>query len=89
MKKYSKAILWVLIGLVVFFAVVAIPALGRIAISGEDLSAAALFAQTTPTPVLEDVSEIGSTDGIIMVGVFIVLIVVMPVVLSKKSWSDT
>jgi hypothetical protein len=43
--------------------------------------------QGTATPeVTENGSEIGSTDGIVLMGIIIVMIVVLPVLLRRKSW---
>jgi hypothetical protein len=39
----------------------------------------------TPTPVGQAASEIGSTDGILLMGVVIVLIVTLPLVFRKKG----
>jgi len=36
--------------------------------------------------LVEGVSEIGSTDGIIILGGVIVLIVIVPIVLYRKAW---
>ena len=38
----------------------------------------------TPTPT-GGISEIGSTDGIVMMGIIIVLIVLLPVLVRRKS----
>ena len=54
-----------------------------------DFSAAAFFQQPTSTPQVEDVSEIGSTDEIIVLGGVIVLIVIVPIFLYRKSWMQT
>ncbi len=54
-----------------------------------DFSAAAFFQQPTSTPQVEDVSEIGSTDEIIVLGGVIALIVVVPILLSRKSWMQS
>ena len=40
--------------------------------------------QATPTPVV-DSSEIGSTNGILIMGIVIVLIVTLPLILHKKK----
>jgi len=46
-----------------------------------------LFLQTTSTPQLEeDRSEIGSTDWITVMSFVIVAIIVIPIVLKRKSW---
>jgi hypothetical protein len=50
---------------------------------------AALFLQPTPTPEPQGVSEIGSTDGIIVMGVVIALIIIIPILLRRKSWMET
>jgi hypothetical protein len=49
-------------------------------------SAAAVFLQTTPTPQSKDLSQIGSTDGIAAMGIFIALIIIIPILLRRKSW---
>ncbi len=53
----------------------------------EKLSVAALAFQVTATPAAEQASEIGSTDGIMLMSVVIVLIVVVPILLRRKSWA--
>lgn len=47
-------------------------------------SAGMMAQQTTPTPLLLNTSEIGSTDGIFVMGIVIVLIVTLPLLLRKK-----
>lgn len=50
---------------------------------------AALFFQTTATPESqEDRSEIGSTDGITLMSFAIVAIIIIPILLQKKHWSE-
>ena len=50
---------------------------------------AALYQSPTVTPQVEDVSEIGSTDEIMVLGGIIVLIVIVPIFLYRKSWMHT
>jgi len=50
--------------------------------------AAAFFIQSTPTPHPKDMSEIGSTDGIAMMGILIALIIIIPILLQRKSWME-
>jgi hypothetical protein len=45
---------------------------------------AGISAQVTSTPALEDNSVIGSTDGILVMGVIIVIIIVTPLVFRRK-----
>jgi len=52
----------------------------------DNLGAAAFFLQPTPTPQPRDLSKIGSTDGIVAMGIFIALIIVIPILLRRKSW---
>lgn len=60
------------------------------AISGSGIhsqSAGSLNLQATVTPVVKSVSEIGSTDWITLVSVVIVLIILVPILILRKSWS--
>jgi hypothetical protein len=54
---------------------------------GSTLAAAAFFLQTTPTPEQVDRSEIGSTDGIVVMGFVLVVIVILPILLRRKAWA--
>jgi len=48
--------------------------------------ATAFFLQATPTPQPKDLSKIGSTDGIAAMGILIALIIIIPILLRRKSW---
>lgn len=48
-------------------------------------AALTLQQETTPTPVLQAADEIGSTDGILLMGVVIVLIVILPLLFHKQE----
>ncbi len=96
MRNFPRSLQGLLIVLVLCFLVLAL----SLAVSAEklasmpqanvDLEAAAFFAQSTATPpAVGDRSEIGSTDGIVIMGVVIVMIVVVPILLRRKSWSDS
>jgi len=55
-----------------------------------DNSGAALLFQTTATPQpQEDRSEIGSTDGITALSFVIVAIIIIPILLQRKSWTQS
>ncbi len=45
----------------------------------------AALHQSTATPQPEDNSKVGSTDGILMMGVVIVLVITLPLALRKKT----
>ncbi len=49
--------------------------------------AAALYQASTPTPIPEAVSQAGSTDGIMLMGVVIVLIVLLPILFRRSTWT--
>jgi hypothetical protein len=50
--------------------------------------ATAFFVQPTSTPQPKDLSEIGSTDGIVIMGFLIVLIVIIPILVRRKAWME-
>ena len=51
-----------------------------------DFSSSIFFQEPTSTPQAEDISEIGSTDGIIVLGGVLVLIVIVPIFFYRKAW---
>lgn len=53
-----------------------------------NFGSAAFFLQPTPTPEPEDLSIIGSTDGIIVMGFIIALIIIIPILVRRKSWME-
>lgn len=60
-------------------------------LSNEKYSTAASFIlQTAPSPPVEaDRSEVGSTDGIVVMGGVIALIILIPIFIQRKSWTQT
>jgi hypothetical protein len=54
-----------------------------------DFGAAVFSMQPTSTPKPDDLSEIGSTDGIVILGILITLIIIVPILLRRKSWLET
>ena len=53
-----------------------------------NLAGTAFFLQPTKTPQPQDLSEIGSTDGIVVMGFVIALIIIIPILLRRKSWLE-
>jgi hypothetical protein len=51
-----------------------------------NIAAAAIYQATTPTPVSSAVSRAGSTDGILAMGVVIVIIVLVPILIRRSLW---
>jgi hypothetical protein len=55
-------------------------------VSAKNLGAASLSMQvTTPTPPAQGVSVVGSTDGIVIMGFVIAIIVTLPVLFHKRK----
>jgi len=76
-----------LIGIGLLLAIVS-AALSQPVSTASSLSAEAAFAaQTTATAPVTDSSQIGSTDGIMLMSVLIVLIIVVPILVRRKNWS--
>ena len=73
-----------LLGIGLLFAVTS-AVLGQPTISAASLSAGALAPQATPTLVPN--SEVGSTDWITLVSIIVVLIIVIPILVRRRSWS--
>lgn len=90
MKYYSRRILFLTAGLLIAIIAAALTH----SIAGQTSQPAtgprpALQLQATATPQpdsQEDKSEIGSTDGIVVMGVVIVLIVAVPIIVRRKHW---
>jgi hypothetical protein len=49
--------------------------------------AASLSQALTPTPIPTAVSRAGSTDGIMLMGVVIVIIILLPILLRRGLWT--
>lgn len=89
MKKLRRSTTVLGIGLMIALFSAALTYVTPPAAMQLDFPAAAFFQQPTSTPQTEDISEIGSTDGIIVLGGVIVLIVLVPIFLYRKSWMHT
>ena len=58
------------------------------ALEGAFGAPAFLILQPTSTPRPKDLSEIGSTDGIVLMGFLIALIIIVPIILRRSSWLE-
>lgn len=54
-------------------------------LTSNSATAGMIVQQATATPLLLNTSEIGSTDGIFVMGIVIVLIVILPLLFRKKQ----
>lgn len=52
-----------------------------------DLRVATLYQAATPTPVAGAVSRAGSTGGIMVMGIIIVIIVLLPILIRRSMWT--
>ena len=89
MKKLMRATIVLGISLMIALFSAALSYVTPPAAMQLNFPAAVFFQQPTSTPQAQDVSEIGSTDGIIILGGVIVLIVLVPIFLYRKSWMHT
>ena len=91
MKKFIRPISILLISLLLALFSVAFTHSNYVE-SGEPSSnsGVALFFQTTSTPHAKaDTSEVGSTDGITIMSFVIVALIVIPIYLQRRHWSQT
>jgi hypothetical protein len=90
MKKFIRTITILIISLLLALAVVAFSGTNSTESSKfAQYSNSAFFFQITATPQpVEDRSEIGSTDGLTLMSLIIVMIIVIPIFLKRKNWSQ-
>ena len=91
MKKLIRPITILIVSLLLALTVVAFSSTSsRQSSKLAEYSGAAFFFQITATPQpQEDRSEIGSTDGLTVMSFIIVMIIVIPLFLKRKSWLQT
>jgi len=91
MKKFMRPVIILMISLLLVFVCVAFSR----SVSAKSAkfvgnTGTALLFQTTTTPQPQaDRSKIGSTDGITVMSFVIVVIIIIPILLQRKSWSQT
>jgi len=89
MKRLIRSAIIILISLTLALTSAAVTHIVLLPGTGNTLSAAAFFLQTTPTPAQADRSEVGSTDDIVVMGFVIVAIVLLPILIRRKAWSHS
>jgi hypothetical protein len=58
----------------------------QVEVSAKNLNTTSLSMKiVTPTPPAQEVSQVGSTDGIVIMGVVLVVIVTVPVLFRRKK----
>ena len=88
MKRFLRPAIIILISLSLALASAAATFIALQPSVGNHISAAAFFLQTTPTPEQVDRSEVGSTDGIVVMGFVLAAIVLLPILLRRRAWSQ-
>ena len=86
MKKFIRPVTIISASLLIALFSAAVTYTAKISGAGYSTTAA-YFLETTPTPpVEEDHSVVGSTDGIVIMGGVITLIVLVPILAKRRSW---
>jgi len=89
MKKFTRilrAAAWIVIwGMLILV----VAAAHRFTSVSSELNEPGYAVQITVTPQPQDNSAIGSTDGIVVLGLLIGIIVITPILLQRKSWSKS
>lgn len=86
MKRFLRPLITLGLGLILALFSASLTYYAPSATQGD--LAAALMIQPTKTPHPQGLSVIGSTDGIVAMGFVIVLIIVIPILLQRKSWME-
>src|SRR5215212_9883273 len=88
MKRFMRPIITIGLGLVLALFSAALTTYSASPATQGNLSAETFSLQSTSTPQPKDHSEIGSTDGIIVMGFIIAVIIILPIALQRKSWVE-
>ena len=88
MKRFFRILIAIVISLAVALYSTALTSTFQPVRQG-NLSAAISFFQPTPTPESVDLSQVGSTDGIVVMGFVIVAIVTLPILIRRKAWKES
>jgi FtsH-binding integral membrane protein len=91
MKRYMRPIITIGLGFSLALFSAALTYTTPPAMQGTFGGATTFFMQSTSTPLPQDqdLSEIGSTDGIVLMGLLIALIVIIPILVRRESWMES
>lgn len=79
-SRSLRPVVWIVLGLTL--------GLVSAAVSGPALAAQPATPTPAPlTPAPQDASVVGSTDGIVLMGIFILLIVLIPLIVERRAWA--
>ncbi len=88
MKMFFRILIAIVISLIVALYSAALTGTFQPAGQGNLSAAMSFFQPTTPTPETVDLSRVGSTDGIVVMGFVIVAIVTLPILIRRKAWKE-
>ena len=86
MKRLTCPVIIITISLLIALLSAAVTYTAKISGAGYSATAALILQVTPTTTVEEDHSVVGSTDGIVIVGGIITLIILVPILARRKSW---
>jgi hypothetical protein len=81
----TKQIIWIASLFSVLVVALVVAVFNQPVVAAQNPHLASISMQITPTLIPQGVSEIGSTDGILLMGFIIVLIVIIPVLVYRKK----
>ncbi len=80
--QFTRIVIWILAGVVVIMTAIAL----TIPTSPPQISAAAAEVIGIDSSDPQDATEVGSTDGIVMLAALIALIITVPIILRWRDW---
>jgi len=84
-QKNIRIAFWIVLGLSVTFASLA---LSRPQPTIQDTNATPTTMADSTSATAEAVDNLGSTDGITLIGAVIVLIIIVPILLRRRLWAN-
>ena len=81
----TKHMIWIASLFIALVIALVVAVFNQPAVAAQNTVTASISMQITATAISEGVSEIGSTDGILLMGFVIVLIVIIPVLVRRKK----
>ena len=83
--KNIRSAFWIMLGLAISFTSLAH---NRPVPAAQEATATPTVSTDTIVAAAEAVEDVGSTDGIMLMAVVIVMIVIIPILLRRKAWSN-
>jgi uncharacterized membrane protein YhaH (DUF805 family) len=86
-SRTMRIAFWVMLGLAILFTSLALNRTPPVA-QGTTATATIQAGTAVTTVDVKDRDDVGSTDGIMIVAVLIVLIVIIPILLKRQVWAN-